>query len=105
MARNVKQYILGIGFAVGIALLIGVRPAQAGAFNYGGQLRVFNCAMLNISSASSGSTTPQGQESNAVADRPGPYAFYTLNQRVDLRPGGWSLDNPERRLDSTSSKW
>ena len=85
---SITQYtfFLAASLAVCCALLASARPAQASAFNYGGQLRTFECAMLMLPSA--------GEETNLPEDRPGPFVFYILNQRVDIRPAGWRVDNP-----------
>src|SRR5579883_2836169 len=80
---------------IGVALLavllstaICQSPAGAAAFNYntGSQLHTINVGMLMLDSDNQ--TGPAGR------DHPGWYSFYILNQRGDIRPPGWNLDNP-----------
>ena len=61
-----------------------VAQARAGAYSYGGNQRIINVGIIMSDSA--------GQ--NQGNDLSAPYVFYVLNQRTDVCPGGWVLNNP-----------
>src|SRR5579862_5966355 len=71
-----------------LALAASQAPAGAAAFNYNtnSQLHTINVGELVMDSSQ--------QASPAPGDYPGWYTFYILNQRSDIRPPGWTLDNP-----------
>jgi hypothetical protein len=71
-----------------VGLGVSSDPADSAAFNYNtsAQLHTINVGMLLLDS--------DNQTGPAGGDHAGWYSFYILNQRDDIRPPGWSLDNP-----------
>ena len=78
-----------IAFAAAFVALFGAASsATAGAYMYAGQRKRICCGVLAVTDRSSGKVV-NGTAINEVGA-----LFYLLEQRSDLRPPGWSFENP-----------
>ncbi|MBC8134640.1 MAG: DUF4159 domain-containing protein, partial [Fibrella sp.] len=102
--RNNKQFLGRVAtvtlavvpFAMGSALLISPREAKAEAVTYSTSKRTYRVGILLIDSTAdadlNGSISPA--EAALGPENPDPHLFYIADQRTDLKPSGWELDNP-----------
>lgn len=81
-----------------LAVVICQLPADAGAYMYAGKRRVINCGVLDFKHGivNDNPTLNQpldpiilGSATSAVGN-----LFYLLDIRTDLKPSGWSFENP-----------
>lgn len=99
--RAIARFIT-LAIAWGILVASGY-PADAQAFTYAGKRRKINCGVVWLSvDANNRSKPPTNQSVSAGMDANG-YPingggvgdiFYLLDMRTDLKPPGWSFDNP-----------
>ncbi|MDH7602659.1 MAG: DUF4159 domain-containing protein, partial [Armatimonadota bacterium] len=100
--RALTRFIILCAFA--FATLAGsICPADAQAFQYAGKRRKINCGVVWLSvDPNDRSKVPNNQSVGAGMDANGfPIngggvgdIFYLLDMRTDLKPAGWSFDNP-----------
>lgn len=82
-----------ISIVIAVSLLLTALPtprASAQAVNYSGHTRVLNVGKLIINSGVYDSAGPLA----GVPEDTAPHLFYLLDQRTDLKPRGWILQNP-----------
>ncbi|MBC7808894.1 MAG: DUF4159 domain-containing protein, partial [Akkermansiaceae bacterium] len=89
-------------FAMGSALLISPREAKAEAVTYSTSKRTYKVGILLLDSTIDPAAPGRGPEN------PDPHLFYIADQRTDIKPSGWELDNPLAPATVTSdiySRW
>ncbi|MBC8142469.1 MAG: hypothetical protein H7Y38_13625, partial [Armatimonadetes bacterium] len=92
--------IAAVPFALGTALLVSPRPASADVTTYSTSNRVYKVGMLMIDSTADGGVdgiidgTISPAEAVKGAENPDPHMFYIADSRTDLKPAGWTLENP-----------
>ncbi len=77
-----------VPFALGSALLIAPRAANADSTTYSSSKRTYKVGILLLESTIDPLAPVRGPEN------PDPHLFYIADQRTDLKPSGWELDNP-----------
>lgn len=88
LGRIVTLTLAVVPFALGSALLISPRQAKADATVYSTSKRVYKVGILLMDSTIDPALPGRGPEN------PDPHLFYIADQRTDIKPSGWELDNP-----------
>jgi hypothetical protein len=93
VARSVVR-VVGAAILASVSLLVSAPHANAGAYTYGTQTRTFNVAKLLVTSGTKNGSGGVTNQQDDTGDRPGPFTFYILNNRPDVKPAGWIITNP-----------
>lgn len=85
-----------VPFALGSAILITPRSANADVFTYSTSQRTYKVGVLLIDSTADANLdgTIDAAEAAKGAENPDPHLFYIADQRTDIKPAGWTLENP-----------
>ena len=85
-----------VPFALGSAILIAPRPARSEVTSYSSSSRTYKVGILLIDSTADANLDGTISPAEAVrgAENPDPFVFYIADQRLDLKPAGWTLENP-----------
>lgn len=89
-----------------LAVLVLQLPADAGAYMYAGKRRVINCGVLDFKQGSLNPTLNQPLGSIVLGSATSEVGnlFYLLDIRSDLKPTGWSFENPYAPVDPATGQ-
>ena len=80
--------VVAAALSVATLGIVCPRPASADAVTYSTTKKTYKVGILLLDSAIDLANPNRGPEN------PDPYVFYIADQRTDIKPQGWELDNP-----------